>query len=68
MGYASATKPRRPDHDALLAKLIEQRNAARKERNRAKAENRTMVQEELKVLQRKVRKRLEVVKARSGTR
>jgi hypothetical protein len=65
VGYAHSTKPRRQGHDAHLAKLIEQRNAARKAKDRAEAEKRAAAQEDLKVLQRKVRQRLEVVKTRA---
>jgi hypothetical protein len=68
LGYVNPTKPKRPDHDAQLTKLIEQRNAARNTLNRAKAENRTQEREDLRELQSLVRKRLEIVKARSTER
>ena len=64
LGYVQPTKPRRQDHDAQLAKLIELRNAARKTRDRVEGKDRASAQEELRTLHKKVRQRLEVVEAR----
>jgi len=62
------TKLRRQNHDTQLAKLIERRNVARKARDCAEAQDRATAQGELRILQRLVRQRLEVVKARGAER
>ena len=68
LGYAKNAKPRLQNHNAVLTKLIEHRNAARKARDREKTNGQSSAQEELRVLQRKVRQRLEMVKARDTER
>jgi len=57
LGYAPPIRPRRKDHDPKLAKLVQERNAIRKRRDRATAEERALAQSELREAQKKVRVR-----------
>ena len=53
LGYAPPMRPRRKDHDPKLAKLVQERNAIRKRRDRAAAEERALAQSELREAQKK---------------
>ena len=66
LGYAPTPKPRRQDHDALLAKLVEKRNAVHRLRdNEKEATRRAALQGELREAQKGVRKRLAEVRTRT---
>ena len=64
LGYAPPIRPRRKDHDPKLAKLVQERNAIRKRRDRATAEERALAQSELREAQKKVRVRAAQKKVR----